>query len=53
MIHISEHIKKLPKRDLKKWILDREKENRSEDWKRELEKLKDGLATVRKKSKSD
>ncbi|MBT3206948.1 MAG: hypothetical protein HN347_01225 [Bacteroidetes bacterium] len=37
---ISDKIKKLPKKDLKKWVAAREKENRSQDWKDELEKLK-------------
>ena len=54
-MEISDKIKQLPKRSLKKWISDREKENRSEDWKRELEKLKAKLndSGTGKKSKSD
>ena len=43
MVQISDKIKKLPKKDLKKWISDREKENRTEDWKDELAKLKKRL----------
>ena len=40
MISISENIKKLPKKDLKKWVTDREKKETSQDWKDELAKLK-------------
>lgn len=53
MLLISDHIKKLPKKDLKKWIADREKEKRSDDWAKELEKLKDGIGKTRKESKDD
>lgn len=40
MLNISENIKKLPKKDLKKWVTAREKENRSQDWKDQLAELK-------------
>lgn len=59
MVQISEKIKKLPKKDLKKWIADREKENRTQDWKDELAKLKERLEPKKdaegtgSKSKSD
>jgi len=52
MIHISDKIRELPKRSLKKWIKEREKENRSEDWLKELEKLKDD-SRAGKKSETD
>ena len=51
MVVISDMIKKLPAKDLKKWIADREKENRSQDWKEQLEKLKSTLDVKRVKSK--
>jgi len=41
MISIGENIKKLPKKELKKWIAVREKENRNQDWKETLAKLKE------------
>jgi len=55
MLHISDKIKTLPKKDLKKWISDREKEERSQDWKDELAKLKKRLDVKRVsgESKSD
>jgi len=40
-ISISENIKKLPKKDLKKWIAEREKNTDSQDWKDVLAKLKE------------
>lgn len=52
MITISENIKKLPKKDLKKWISDREKKTTSQDWKDELAKLKKRLDAKGNSSKS-
>jgi len=43
MISIGENIKRLPKKDLKKWIAEREKNTDSPDWKDELAKLKKRL----------
>ena len=43
MLTISENIKKLPKKELKKWIANREKEERNQDWKDELAKLKEKI----------
>lgn len=43
MIYISDKIKKLPKKSLKKWIADRRKEKRSDEWKAELDKLENTL----------
>lgn len=45
MLHISENIKKLPKKDLKKWVAVKEKQNRSQDWKDQLAKLKESYAS--------
>ncbi len=54
MLHISEHIKKLPKKDLKKWVTARENENRSQDWKDQLAELKKSYAKrAGSKSKDD
>lgn len=53
MLHISDHIKKLPKRSLKKWISARKKENRSEDWSKELEKLEYGIERISKQRKEN
>lgn len=53
MLHISDKIKKLPKKDLEKWITDRKKEKRSEDWEKELKKMKDGIARTQSKGKKD
>jgi len=53
MLHISEHIKKLPKKDLKKWVSNREKLE-AQDWKDELAKLKETYAKrTGTKSKKD
>ena len=59
MITISDNIKKLPKKDLKKWIAQREKAAKvkdSQDWKDELAKLKERLEDAKgtgEKGKSD
>ena len=55
MVNISEKIQKLPKKSLRRWISDREKEKRSEDWKDELAKLKKRLddSGTGKKGKGD
>ncbi len=54
MLHISEHIKKLPKKDLKKWVANREKVVKTQDWKDELAKLKESYAKrAGSKSKDD
>jgi len=54
MIYISNNIKKLPKKDLKRWIADREKKETSQDWKDELAKLKERyVSRVSKSSKED
>jgi hypothetical protein len=42
MLHISEKIKALPKKDLRKWIKANESRD-SQDWKDELAKLKKRL----------
>jgi hypothetical protein len=55
-LDISENIKRLPKKDLKKWVSEREKENRNQDWKDELAKLKKQMENVERagrKSKKD
>ncbi|MFW6326733.1 MAG: hypothetical protein ACOC2F_00315 [Bacteroidota bacterium] len=59
MLTISNKIKKLPKKDLKKWIAQREKSQKvkdSQDWKDELAKLKERLEDAKEtgeKGKSD
>ena len=53
MISISDHIKKLPVDELEKWISDREKENRSDEWRKELAKLKRRVKRISAKSKGD
>ena len=56
-ISINPRVFKLPKKDLIAWIEKREKKELSEDWKKELEKLKKRLEKdapgTGKKSKSD
>jgi hypothetical protein len=43
MLTINENIKKLPKRDLKKWIKECEKTKDSPDWKEALAELKEQM----------
>jgi hypothetical protein len=58
-ITISDKIKKLPKKDLRRWINQREKSKKvqeSKDWKDELEKLKKRMEDAKgagEKSKVD
>lgn len=53
MLTISENIKKLSKRNLKKWIKDREKTKDSQDWKDALAGLKDQMDVPRTSTKSE
>jgi flagellar motility protein MotE (MotC chaperone) len=53
MLSINENIRKLPKKELKKWIAAREKkQNLSQDWKDELAKLKESMNVKRTGTKS-
>ena len=53
MLNISDKIKQLPKKDLLKWIAQREKVEKSDDWKEQLAKLKESVSRTGKKSKED
>lgn len=53
MLTISENIKKLSKRNLKKWIKDREKTKHSQDWKDALAELKEQMNVQGTSTKSE
>lgn len=52
MLQISDKIKALPKRQLKKWIKSKEGKD-SQDWKDELAKLKERLDVKRVSTESE
>jgi hypothetical protein len=45
MLQISEDIKKLPKKQLKKWVEAKEKQHKTQDWKDQLAKLKESYVS--------
>lgn len=53
MVEISDKIKELPKRNLKKWISRKEKIKTSQDWKDALAELKEQMDVPRTSKKSE